>query len=140
MKIFCCISISACTRNSTINSIDSFIYKKELIEELIDRFGKLSDELKIYIEKTYLDIQAKRIGIEKINDFVTYVQLIFSEEYSNNVDASDIFSIAFNISPLFDFEYKARKIIVKYNKKKDMMEWLTTVNLFLEKLYNNNDY
>ena len=119
-----------------IDSIASEEDKKELIQELNDRFGKISDELMLYIDKKYLDILAKKCGIEKMNEFVSFVEMNFSEEISNKMDASKVFSIAYEINQRFNFSYKLRKIYVKYSKLSTKSEWINTFSRFLEAVYN----
>ena len=50
----------------------------ELIEELEDRFGKLSEELLLYIDKKYLDILVARCGVEKIKELVSLIEITFT--------------------------------------------------------------
>lgn len=115
-----------------INEIGSNYTKEDLILELEDRFGKVSEELMMYIEKKYLDYLISYLDIVKFNDYLTYVQLMFSEEVSSKIDPSEMFSIAYNLSSNFSFEYKEKKIIVKYNKKQTKLDWLVMLNKFLE--------
>ena len=49
-----------------IKSISSLEEKQKVEQELLDRFGKLTDEIKQYINKQYMESLSKKIGIESI--------------------------------------------------------------------------
>lgn len=115
-----------------IDSINSLKEKNELIEELEDRFGKLSEELLLYIDKKYLDILIAKCDIEKVKDLVSIIEITFTQEYSANINAASLFSIAYKLSSKFSFEYKNKKIFVKYIKQGTKRDWINMISRFLE--------
>ena len=115
-----------------IDSINSLKEKNELIEELEDRFGKLSEELLLYIDKKYLDILLARCGVEKIKELVSLIEITFTQEFSNSIDAASLFSVAYKLSSKFSFEYKNKKIFVKYIKQGTKKEWINIISKFFE--------
>ena len=115
-----------------IDSINSLEEKNELIEELEDRFGKLSEELLLYIDKKYLDILVARCGVEKIKELVSLIEITFTQVFSNNIDAASLFSVAYKLSSKFSFEYKNKKIFVKYIKQGTKKEWINMISKFFE--------
>ena len=119
-----------------IDSINSLKEKNELIEELEDRFGKLSDELLLYIDKKYLDILIGKCDIEKVKDLVSIIEITFTQEYSALIDAASLFSIAYKLSSKFSFEYKNKKIFVKYIKQGTKRDWICVISKFLEGVIN----
>ena len=115
-----------------IDSISNLEEKELLIEELEDRFGKLSDELLLYIDKKYLDILVARCGVEKIKELVSLIEITFTADYSNHIDAASMFSVAYKLSSKFSFEYKNKKIFVKYIKQGTKKEWINMISKFFE--------
>ena len=115
-----------------IDSISNLEEKELLIEELEDRFGKLSDELLLYIDKKYLDILVARCSVEKIKELVSLIEITFTTDFSSKVDAASMFSIAYKLSSKFSFEYKNKKIFVKYIKQGTKKEWISMICKFFE--------
>jgi len=115
-----------------IDSISNLEEKELLIEELEDRFGKLSEELLLYIDKKYLDILVARCSVEKIKELVSLIEITFTQDFSSKVDAASIFSIAYKLSSKFSFEYKNKKIFVKYIKQGTKKEWISMICKFFE--------
>ena len=119
-----------------IDSIHSSSDKEKLIEELTDRFGKISDELKLYIDKKYLDCLASKCHVEKMKELISAVEITFTQEFSNDADASKIFQVAYKLSSKFNFEYRNKKIMVKYLKQSTKAEWINMVLRFFEGIMN----
>ena len=115
-----------------IDSITSLAEKNDLIEELNDRFGKISEELLLYIDKKYLDILASKCRVEKMKEMISFVEVIFESDFSNNIDAASLFIIGYEISSKFNFEYKNKKIILKYLKHSTKAEWINALSKFFE--------
>ena len=88
-----------------INSIDSFERLVEVRNELEDRFGKIDKEMEIYMYEEWFEKMARRIGIIKINQNATKVELIMSKEKSEKIDGEKLFMESYNISPYFKFNY-----------------------------------
>ena len=115
-----------------IDSITNLSEKLDLINELEDRFGKLSPELVLYIDKKYLDILASKCCVEKMKEMVSFVEMNFTQDATSKIDAASLFIIGYKISSKFNFEYKNKKIFVKYLKQDTKSEWINTLSRFLE--------
>ncbi len=98
--------------HAKINEIDSYEKLLKVKKELEDRFGKISEEMLIYMYEEWLDKLAKKLGVEKINQTKTFVEIIFSEEASNKIDGEKLFYEANTISRMFRFSYTDKKIKV----------------------------
>jgi len=88
-----------------INTIDSYEKLKEVKEELEDRFGKINKEMEIYMYEEWFEKIAKRLGIIKINETKTTIEVIFNSEKSKTIDGEKLFMDAYKISPYFRFNY-----------------------------------
>ena len=96
-----------------IKNINSKQRKIEVEQELRDRFGKLTEEIKTYINKQYMESIAKEIGIEKISLQNNLLEIIFKPEAI--IDGGKLFKIAYKVNEKFTFQYLSRKIIMKLN-------------------------
>ena len=115
-----------------ITSIKNSEDKRILIEELVDRFGKLSNEIFIYIDKVYLESLLNQASIEEIKETPTNVKIVFSAARSQTIDGSYLFKKAYETSKDFSFEYKGKKIILYLTKTKK--EWIKKVIKLIESI------
>ena len=110
----------------------SKIYTKEqaetLIQEFTDRYGKLNNELKIYIYSKYLETLLKQKGIEKYKVFDNKVELNFDQEHTKNIQYIYFLKTAKSIAPMWIYEYKQNKIHITININED------------NKMYSDNSY
>lgn len=93
-----------------IKSISSLIEKQNVEKELIDRFGKLTDDIKNYINKQYMEGICKQCGVESIVEKQGIIDIIFNEEA--NIDGGKLFKCASIVNKSFTFEYKNKKIMI----------------------------
>lgn len=115
-----------------IKQINNLEEKKKVEEELIDRFGPLTDEIKTYINKQYMESLASRIGVESIEEKESSVKVTFVS--NTKVDAGTLFKYAYNISDRFVFEYVSRHIVMHLNGNTISKEWINTMIKLFEKL------
>ena len=110
----------------------SKIYTKDqaetLIQEFTDRYGKLNNELKIYIYSKYLETLLKQKGIEKYKVLDNKVELNFDQEHTKNIQYIYFLKTAKSIAPMWIYEYKQNKIHITININED------------NKMYTNNSY
>ena len=110
----------------------SKIYTKEqaetLIQEFTDRYGKLNNELKIYIYSKYLETLLKQKGIEKYKVLDNKVELNFDQEHTKNIQYIYFLKTAKSIAPMWIYEYKQNKIHITININED------------NKMYSDNSY
>ncbi len=95
-----------------INTIDSLEKFLEVKRELEDRFGRLDDDINIYMLEELFESEAKKKQVEKVDQKQNYICLIFSEEKSNIIDPAKLLSNAFKISSNFEVTYINKKINV----------------------------
>ena len=89
-----------------INTIDSYEKLLEVKTELEDRFGKISDEVEVYMYEEWFEKIAKKLDIIKVNQTKTSVELIFSAEKTKTLNGEKLFLDAYQISKYFKFNYK----------------------------------
>lgn len=97
----------------------SKVYTKEQAENLImeftDRYGKLSNELKVYIYSKYLETLLKQKGIEKYKVSENKVELNFDQEHTKNIQYIYFLKTAKSIAPRWIYEYKLNRIYITIN-------------------------
>lgn len=108
--------------------------KHKLIQEFTDRFGKLSDELLLYVERQLLDYYLNKYQVIQFQDAKNLVSIQISQKMSEKLDGLSLFNASREVSNQINLEYKMKQVIVKYIKKPNDMSWIKDLNLFLEKI------
>ncbi len=95
-----------------INEIDSYEKLQEVKEEIEDRFGKVTDDMIIYMYEEWFEKMAKYWQIEKVVKTKNSLELIFSEEMTNQIDGEQLFLDAFKITTMFRFKMLSSKLVI----------------------------
>ena len=95
-----------------INQIDSYEKLHEVKEELEDRFGTIEENLLIYMYEEWFEKMARNIGIEKVNQTKTFVEVILPKDLSQKVNGELLFLEANRISRMFRFSMKLGKLSI----------------------------
>ncbi|MCK9471356.1 MAG: transcription-repair coupling factor [Bacilli bacterium] len=117
-----------------IHKIKSKEDKEEIITEFSDRFGKLNEEILLYIEERYLQKLLKKFKIHNVMESNNLVMAIFNKKTSKEVNAEKLFVNATNISNRIDFEYKNEQIIIKIKKEPKDKTWIYVLSNLLDSL------
>ncbi len=95
-----------------INSIDSYEKLVEVKSEIEDRFGKISEDMLIYMYEEWFEKMAKVWEIEKVLKTRNMLEMVFSEAMTEQLDGEKLFVDAFKISPMFRFKMKSRQLSI----------------------------
>lgn len=117
-----------------ISKINSKNEKEKVIKEFTDRFGRLNDEILLYIEQRYLESLLTKNKINKVNETISAAIIILPDELLNKVKIEDLFMKAYEISSRFSFEYKRKLLIMKIDKNKNDKSWIYLLSNLLEQL------
>ena len=117
-----------------INEIDS--YEKLLLvkTELEDRFGKITDEMLVYMYEEWFEKIANKFGIKKVLQTDRYVEVTLPEEISKNVKGDKLLIEAMALTKYFNIKYFNKQIIITLyinNLEKHFIFYLVTL---LEKI------
>ena len=115
-----------------IHKIKSLEEKNQKIKEFTDRFGKLNEEILIYIEERYLQTLLKKFNVNNIMESNNLVMVMFSKKISKNLDTEKLFTNATRISRTIDFEYKGEQIIIKIKKEPKDKTWIFILSQLLD--------
>lgn len=93
-----------------INKIEDEHTLEEVKAELIDRFGKITDEMEIYMYEEWFEKLATKLNITRVRQTETLLEIQLPEDISNNIQGDKLFLIAYNINPKFKLSYKMKRI------------------------------
>lgn len=114
-----------------INAINSLEEKNNLINLLTDRFGEITETIKLYIEEEYLQSLLKKYKVKNFEEKSVKVSFSFPPDISDRIDGSLMFLVANSIDKDFSFNYRSRHIMVEMPKGKN---WVYQLVKFLEKI------
>ncbi len=92
-----------------VDSIEKFNYIKS---ELEDRFGKINQDIEIYMYEEWFEKLAYKLNITNVRQSKNSIELLLNEELLKKVSADDIFMDAFYISNMFRFISKSNNLII----------------------------
>ena len=114
--------------HQSINKVYTKEQAENLTMEFSDRYGKITNELKVYIYSKYLETLLKQKGIEKYKVSDNKVELNFDQEHTKNIQYIYFLQTAKSIAPRWVYEYKQNKIHITININED------------NKMYSDNSY
>ena len=117
-----------------INEIDSYQKLLEIKKEIEDRFGKLDEKVITYMFEEWFESLAKKYEVEEVHQTKNYVELIFSENMSNKINGEELFYMAFNISRMFRFQMRSKRLIIILDTIKLEENYIFLLTKLLEKL------
>lgn len=100
-----------------INTIDSFKKFEEVKLELEDRFGKLDNNIIIYMLEELFQFQAKEKGVVKVEQSENIIKILLSDETSNKIDVIQFMSSLLKINNNFSVSYLNKKIEISLKIK-----------------------
>ena len=120
--------------HQSISKIKSRDQIDALIKEYTDRYGKLSEDILLYMEEKYLEYLLKSSGVENFKETDEEVMFWFDETASSHINAQKIFELSVKLHLKYKFDYRSRKIIVKLNPKDSSKSYIYGLTKFLENL------
>ncbi len=123
------IKIEIHNKINEINSQESF---EKIKTELEDRFGKLNEEIIIYMYEEWFERLAQSLNITHVTQTSNFIQVELPEELSNNLKADKLFLESYNINPNLKFKYQNKRIMISLIIKKDAKHFLYTFVPLLE--------
>ena len=117
-----------------INEIDSYDKLLEIKDELEDRFGKVSDEMLVYMYEEWFEKIAEKYNITNVLQTDRLVEVTLPEEISNNIKGDKLLIEAMSLTKYFNIKYVNRRIVITLyinNLDKHFIFYLVTL---LEKI------
>ena len=94
---------------NSVSSLNSFMMIKS---ELEDRFGRLDEDIIIYMYEEWFEKLAKKVKICNVHQNKNSIELVFNEKTLSVVDTETLFMDAFKITPMFRFVSKGSFLII----------------------------
>ena len=95
-----------------INSIDSLDKLNMIKSELEDRFGKLDEDVIIYMYEEWFEKLAKQVRLRNVHQNKNSIELVFSNDIVSKLDTEELFVDAFQITPMFRFVSKGSNMVI----------------------------
>jgi len=122
-----------------IDKVSSLPGLVELIDEISDNYGKLPNVVGMLFEKKRLEILVSESRIHSFKEHKEYVEIAFSQDYSEHIDGVELFSIVNRVSKDIQLRYTQKKILLKLPKHSKWMMDLTAVLIQTRKLRRKNE-
>ncbi len=121
-----------------INEIEDYGSLEKIKGILEDRFGKISDDMEIYMYEEWFEKLAQKLEIKDVKQTDRLVEITIPEKFSSKIKGDKLFLEAYSISPSFMFKYLNKQIIISLPIRKLDKHFLYYVipllNLILEDL------
>mgnify|MGYP003289888280 FL=1 len=95
-----------------INEIDSKEKFESIKNELEDRFGKLEDDLIVYMYEEWFEKLAKKLKISNVRQSKNSIEISFPGEVVEKLDTEEIFMDAFYITNMFRFISRGSNLVI----------------------------
>lgn len=117
-----------------INEVKDETTLNDIRDELSDRFGKISEEMEIYMYEEWFEKIAKSLGINKVVTMKNNIDIELPCELSSKIDGERLFNDAYSISKMFRFLYKDSSIHIILDTIKLEKHFLLYLIELLEKI------
>ena len=101
-----------------INLVDSYNNLCKVKDELEDRFGKLDENMIIYMYEEWFEKLAKSLDIVNVIDDSKRVMVILPVNVSEKIDGQELFLESYRINKNFSLDYKHGEIHIILDKNK----------------------
>ena len=95
-----------------INSIEDENTFNNIKMELEDRFGKLSEDLIVYMYEEWFEKLVNHLKISNVHQNKNSIELVFPKDVVEKIDTEEVFLDAFSVSPMFRFLSKGTNMII----------------------------
>ena len=95
-----------------INEIDSAEKLEDVKAELEDRFGRVNDDMLIYMYEEWFEKLAKRVGVKRVSQTKNSIELVFPEEVASKFRVDELFMDSYEISPSFRFLSRGSNLVI----------------------------
>lgn len=95
-----------------INEIDSAEKLEDVKAELEDRFGRVTDDMLIYMYEEWFEKLAKRVGVKRVSQTKNSIELVFPEEVVSKFRVDELFMDSYDISPSFRFLSRGSNLVI----------------------------
>ena len=109
----------------------------EVKSEIEDRFGKIDEQLIIYMYEEWFEHLAKKLNISRVNQQYNAIEIELPEEISNRVQGDKLFLEIYQISMNFKLRYFNKRIYISLKTNNLKEHFLVYLIKLLELILNN---
>lgn len=95
-----------------INQIDSYDVLKSVKDEIEDRFGKLDENMLIYMYEELFEKYAEKLHITRVRQTPNFIEVYIPRDLTNKIDGQKLFMETTRLSRMFRFSQKLEQLIV----------------------------
>ena len=117
-----------------INEIDSYEKMLEIKNELEDRFGKVTDDMLVYMYEEWFEKLAKKYNIKQVVQTDRSIEITLPEEISNSIKGDKLLIEAMNLSRSFNIKYVNKRISILLYTKDLPKHFIFYIVTLLEKI------
>ena len=114
-----------------INSEEDIVNLKNVLE---DRFGRVTDEMVIYMHEEWFEKQAKILGVKESKQTKNNITVVLPVNTSLKIDGEKLFFDAYDINKNFKFSYKDKKIHIILDTTKNEKHFIYYLNELFDKI------
>ena len=114
-----------------INSEEDIINLKNVLE---DRFGRVTNEMVIYMHEEWFEKQAKILGVKESKQSKNFIEVVLPILTSSKIDGEKLFFDAYDINKNFKFSYKDKKIHIILDTTKNEKHFIYYLNELFDKI------
>lgn len=129
--------------HNKINTIKSDEKLNQIKEELENRFGRLSDDIIIYMNEELFEYKAKKIGISTVKQTKNSIEITIDKNMLTSLNIQSLFIEASSISRMFRFSMKRENLIIALDTvklEKHFIYYLLELVDLIEKQQKNKYY
>lgn len=120
-----------------INDIDSLNDINNVKNILGNRFGKVTDDMIIYMHEEWFEKQARELNIIECKQTKNFVEIVLPKDVSLKIDGEKLFFTAYEICKYFRFSYSNNKIHIILDTIKLDKHFIFYLNNLLEEIILN---
>ncbi len=117
-----------------INEIDSYDKLLVVKNELEDRFGKVTDDMLVYMYEEWFEKIALKYNIKQVVQTDRYVEITLPEEVSKNIKGDRLLMESMSLSTSFNIKYINKRIVITLYTKNLNKHFIFYIVTLLEKI------
>ncbi len=95
-----------------INQIHSEKDIERICKELSDRFGKVTDNMLIYMYEEWFEKLAKELGIHQVKQTNNFIEITLPKEFTENINGEQLFMEVNQLSRMFRFSMRLGCLVI----------------------------
>ncbi len=118
-----------------INEIYDYESLVKIKTEIEDRFGKVSEQLLIYMYQEWFEKLAKKINITQVEEKRNLIEIMLPINVSSQINGEKLFLKAYNLCPKIQLSYQNKRISIKMSIHNLEKHYLVYLIPLLEEIY-----